>query len=100
MLPVGDFVGGTKMTETDSSIAQQLAQAASRFQKERTGQVPTAMTVMLGDDTLVITLQNALPEIQQTVMVFKKRLQPPQPSFTDGNDGRDLDVLARSVRWP
>ena len=48
------------MNEPDSTIAQQLAQLASRFQQQRTGHPPTAVTVVLAEDTLVVTLHDAL----------------------------------------
>lgn len=41
-------------------MAKQVAQAASDFQIERTGHAPRAVTVVLSDDTLVITLHEAL----------------------------------------
>ena len=42
------------------TMAQQVAQAASAFQQEQTGHLPTAVTVVLSGETLVITLHNAL----------------------------------------
>lgn len=41
-------------------MAKQVAQAASDFQIERTGHAPRAVTVVLSEDTLVITLHEAL----------------------------------------
>src|SRR5262249_47415713 len=46
--------------ETDSTVAQQLARAASAFEHQRTGHAPRAVTVVLSEDTLVITLHGAL----------------------------------------
>src|SRR4029079_16649830 len=40
--------------------AQQLALLARRFQEQRTGHAPTAVTVVLGEDTLVVKLSDAL----------------------------------------
>lgn len=40
--------------------AQQIAQAASVLQQQRTGHPPKAVTVILREDTLVITLHEAL----------------------------------------
>jgi uncharacterized protein YbcI len=37
-----------------------VAQAASDFQKQRTGHAPSAVTVVLSEDTLVVTLHEAL----------------------------------------
>jgi uncharacterized protein YbcI len=42
------------------SMAQQIAQAASAFEHERTGLAPGAVTVVLSEVTLVITLHGAL----------------------------------------
>ena len=42
------------------TMAQQVAQAASAFQAQRTGHVPKAVTVVLSESTLVITLHGAL----------------------------------------
>jgi uncharacterized protein YbcI len=46
--------------EPDSEIAEQLARVASRYQEQRTGHKPTTVTVVLLDDTLVVTLHDAL----------------------------------------
>jgi uncharacterized protein YbcI len=48
------------MNEPSLTVAQQIAQTALAFQQQRTGHVPQAITVVLGMDTLVITLQEAL----------------------------------------
>ena len=48
------------MNPPTATMAQQVAQAAIRFQFERTGHAPTGATVVLGGDTLVITLHQAL----------------------------------------
>jgi uncharacterized protein YbcI len=42
------------------TMAQQVAQAASDFQQQRTGHAPKAVTVVLSEGTLVITLHGAL----------------------------------------
>src|ERR1700757_3691586 len=44
----------------EASMAQQIAQAASAFEQQRTGHVPQSVTVVLSEDTLVITLRGAL----------------------------------------
>ena len=49
-----------QMNKTESDIAQELALVASRCQERRTGRPPTAVTVVLGGDTLVVTLLDAL----------------------------------------
>jgi uncharacterized protein YbcI len=42
------------------TMAQQVAEAASRFQEQRTGHAPRAVTVVLSEGTLVVTLHGAL----------------------------------------
>src|SRR5690349_21947129 len=48
------------MVQSTMTIAQQIAQAASAFEQQRTGHAPTAVTVILSEDTLVITLRGGL----------------------------------------
>jgi uncharacterized protein YbcI len=48
------------MNDAETNIAQQLAELASRFQEQRTGHAPTAVTVVLSEDTLVVTMHEAL----------------------------------------
>jgi|SRR5580704_5272525 uncharacterized protein YbcI len=48
------------MNNASSTIARQIAQAASAFQEQRTGHAPQSVAVILSDDTLVITLHGAL----------------------------------------
>lgn len=48
------------MNETEPNIAEQLAKAARDYQKRRSGHAPSAVTVILSHDTLVITLAGAL----------------------------------------
>jgi uncharacterized protein YbcI len=43
-----------------TTMAQQVAQAVSDFQQERTGLKPRSVTVVLGEGTLVVTLHGAL----------------------------------------
>lgn len=53
------------MKATDSTMAEQIAQAAMEFEKERTGQSPKSVTVVLSESTLVITLHGALSPAEQ-----------------------------------
>ena len=53
------------MDKLTPTIAEQVAQAAIAFQLERTGHSPSAATVVLGGDTLVITLVDALSEAER-----------------------------------
>jgi uncharacterized protein YbcI len=53
--------------EAKSTVAQQIAQAAIAFQQNRTGHVPISVTVVLGADTLVVTLRGALSPAEQVL---------------------------------
>ena len=55
------------MNETDSNIAQQLARLASRLQEQRTGHLPSAVTVVLGEDTVVVNLHDALTPAEKSL---------------------------------
>jgi uncharacterized protein YbcI len=55
------------MNATDPSIAQELALAASRCQEQRTGRQPSSVTVLFGDDTLVVTLHDALTPAEKAL---------------------------------
>jgi uncharacterized protein YbcI len=56
-----------KSTTSKSNVAQQIAQAAIAFQEKRTGHAPTSVTVVLGADTLVITLHGAFTPAEQAL---------------------------------
>jgi uncharacterized protein YbcI len=53
--------------ESKLTMAQQVAQAASAFQQQRTGHSPKAVTVVLSADTLVITLHEALSPAEKAL---------------------------------
>ena len=55
------------MNDTTSDIAQQLARVASRLQEQRTGHAPKAVTVVLSEDTLVVTLHEALTPAEKAL---------------------------------
>jgi uncharacterized protein YbcI len=55
------------MHKPDSTMAQQLAQAASDFQQQRTGHVPKSVAVVLSKDILVITLHEALSPAERAL---------------------------------
>jgi uncharacterized protein YbcI len=58
----------TKSSERPTlTMAQQVAQAASAFQQQRTGHTPKAVTVVLGEGTLVITLHGALSAAEEAL---------------------------------
>jgi uncharacterized protein YbcI len=53
--------------DLDSNIAQQLARVASRHQEQRTGHAPKAVTVVLDDNMLVVTLHDALTPAEKAL---------------------------------
>src|SRR5690349_4045457 len=55
------------MNEIEPNVAQALARLASHFQEQRTGHAPTAVTVVLSDETLVVTLHEALTPAEKTM---------------------------------
>lgn len=48
------------MANSNSTVSQQIAQAASAFEEQLTGHAPKSVAVVLGDETLVITLHGVL----------------------------------------
>ena len=52
------------MSEPNSEMAQQVAMAACDFEQQRTGHVPKSVTVVLNNDTLVITLRGVLSPLE------------------------------------
>jgi uncharacterized protein YbcI len=55
------------MDKPNSTMAQQIAQAAAVFEQQRTGNTPKSVTVVLSDTTLVITLHGALSEAEKAL---------------------------------
>ena len=55
------------MDTSKSTMAQQVARAAITFQQQRTGHVPKSVTVVLSEDTLVITLHEALSPAEKAL---------------------------------
>ncbi len=55
------------MDRHDSTVAQQIAGAVGAFQKQSTGHTPKAVSVVLSEDTLVITLHEALTPAEQVM---------------------------------
>jgi uncharacterized protein YbcI len=55
------------MAKTPPNLAWQVAQAASAHQQQHTGHLPTAVTVVLSGDTLVITLHGALSPAERAL---------------------------------
>jgi uncharacterized protein YbcI len=52
---------------TIETMAQQIAEAAKAFQQQRTGHAPKEVTVVLGEETLVITLHDALTPAEKAL---------------------------------
>ncbi len=48
-------------------MAEQIAEAATAFQQERTGHPPKSVSVVLSGDTLVVTLHGALSPAEQAL---------------------------------
>jgi uncharacterized protein YbcI len=55
------------MNDTETAMAQEIAQVAIAYQTERTGHVPASVTVVLSDETLVITLHDALTPAEKAL---------------------------------
>lgn len=55
------------MNKPDLTIAEQLAEVASALQFQRTGHAPRAVTVVLSEDTLVVTLHDALTPAERAL---------------------------------
>lgn len=55
------------MNDTESAMAQEIARVAIEFQTERTGHAPASVTVVLSEETLVITLHDALTPAEKAL---------------------------------
>jgi uncharacterized protein YbcI len=55
------------MHKLDPTMAQQVAQAITVLQEQRTGYPPKAVTLVLSDDTLVVTLHEALSPAEKAL---------------------------------
>ena len=55
------------MNNTKTHIAQQLAHVASVLQQQRTGLAPKTVTAVLSEDTLVVTLHDALTPAEKAL---------------------------------
>lgn len=59
-------LGDLKMSDTNTqTMAQQIAEAAIIFERNRVGRSPKSVSVVLVDNTLVITLHGALTEAEK-----------------------------------
>jgi len=55
------------MIQSDTKKAQQIAEAAMAFEQRRTGHMPRSVTVVLCDNTLMITLHGALSPAERAL---------------------------------
>jgi uncharacterized protein YbcI len=55
------------MNKSNSTMVQQIAKAASDFEQQRTGHAPKSVTVVLSENTLVITLHGALTPAERAL---------------------------------
>ncbi len=55
------------MDKPHATMAQQIAAAASAFEQRRTGHAPRSVTVVLSEETLVITLHGSLSPAEQAL---------------------------------
>lgn len=56
------------MSEPGSTIAQQIAKAAIEFEHQRTGHAPRSAVVVMGGDTLAITLHGVLSPAEEALL--------------------------------
>src|SRR6478609_3368465 len=56
-----------QMDEVPLTMAQRLADVASAMQQQRTGDQPESASVVLGEDTLVVTLHDALTPAERAL---------------------------------
>lgn len=55
------------MIKSNGNIAKQIAEAAIAFEQNRTGHTPKSVTVVLSDNTLMITLHGALSPAERAL---------------------------------
>jgi uncharacterized protein YbcI len=58
---------GGYMIQSNSSMAQQIAQAAVVFEQRRTGHTPKSVTAVMSENTLMITLHGALSPAEKAL---------------------------------
>jgi uncharacterized protein YbcI len=78
------------MNKSNLTMAQQIAKAASDFEEQRTGHAPSSVTVVLSDQTLVITLHGALSPAERDLA------KTPEGAAKIQNFHRQLFVSASS----
>ena len=55
------------MNDTKRDMVRQISEAVTVFQQQSTGHAPTAVTVVLSDDTLVVTLHDGLSPAEKVL---------------------------------
>jgi uncharacterized protein YbcI len=55
------------MEKAPLSVAEQIAEIARSLQQQRTGHAPKAVTVVLSEDTLIVTLHEALTPAERSL---------------------------------
>src|SRR5204863_7084841 len=55
------------MNQSNATMAQQIAHAAIAFEQKRTGHTPKSVTVVMSDNTLMITLHGALSPAEKAL---------------------------------
>jgi len=60
------------MIKPNATMAQQIAKAAIAFEQKRTGHTPRSVTVVLSDNTLMITLHGALSPAETALAKSKE----------------------------
>ena len=55
------------MIKSSAGMAQRIAQAAIAFEQRRTGHTPKSVTVVMSDNTLMITLHGALTPAEKAL---------------------------------
>jgi len=55
------------MAPSEQTTAQRIAHAAVAFEKKRTGRAPSAVTVVMSGETLVVTLHGALSPAERAL---------------------------------
>src|SRR4051812_15402694 len=55
------------MIKSNSNMARQIAQAAVAFEQRRTGHTPQSVSVVMSDNTLMITLHGALSPAEKAL---------------------------------
>jgi uncharacterized protein YbcI len=56
------------VSDSDINLARQIAQAASDFEEQITGHAPKTVTVVMSDQTLVVTIHGSLSSAELTAI--------------------------------